>query len=390
MKDHLDIAVMSDLHCKYGANLTLVQTQTYLTTDLELLPISKHPVEALKKCITDFNLSADLLLCPGDITDKVDKQGLLSGWNFIKEVQQSIGNPKLFATVGNHDIDSRGSHSTGHPFTLLKQLEVKGYPTSDSFANTSYWSNHFCVICDSDYCLLLFNSCYSHTDANSAKSCLIDHITIEKINEELSKVSELDMKFKICMLHHHPQHHSNFDLQFSDADFVENGDRLVALLNKFDFNIVIHGHKHEPKLRYDDTIPVFASGSFSSLMNIIDIKADNTFHMIRLERSGLGTIRSWVYGPTKGWTQSDGTYFPCTTGFGAKKSPREIADDCEALISVNSSGMINYQSLIQSVPDLPYLVPSEQDKLIELLSAKGLSIYPSIKTNPKLLLKSYT
>lgn len=391
MNDLLKIAVMSDLHCKHGGGNSVSDTQTFLTTDLDLKPINRHPIEAIKKTINDEKIEADILVCPGDISDRIDKAGLFTGWKFVQEVGQELGAKKIIATVGNHDVDSRKKYENPHSFDLVKQLSDKGYPTFDTSLNTYYWANDFCVVQDSNIVIVNFNSCCSHTDEKGALNCVIKRDTVDQIEAELSSINDLKGKFKIFLLHHHPIHHSNFDLRFRDSDFVQNGDYLLEVLEKFYFDIVIHGHKHEPKLRVVGKLPVFSSGSFSSMMNIIDIGAQNTFHLITMDNvNKTGTVDTWGYGPVSGWSRKGSTFFPSVTGYGAKRSVEDIADLCDELYNGSHNQFIKFDELSKQIPDIKHLLPIDQIKLNDILLSKyKLKIFPSLYDMEKILIKSH-
>ena len=391
MSDPLTICIISDLHCKHGGNQDLHQLQTFLTTDLDLLPVNRHPVEALKKRITEDSITADILLCPGDITDRIDKSGLFAGWRYLNDIKSHLKAKQLFATCGNHDVDSRKSHPNPTPFSIVQQLESQGYPTDNKPYNLKYWAKGYCVIeLESSY-ILNFNSCYTHLNADGASKALIGQELIDEISEDLEALKLSKSKFKIGFLHHHPDHHSNFDLKFKDSDFLENGDKFLAMLEKHGFNIVIHGHKHEPKLRYYNRLPLFASGSFSSMMNIIDISAQNTFHIITLQPGGKkGIVRSWSYGTTKGWNQQEGSYFPIITGFGSTMPVQEIASKCNMIFSSQDQPLISYENVVSQIPEIAYLIPQEQSELeLLLVSDFGLSFLPALPNGPKILIKQY-
>jgi len=58
----IKIAVISDLHCR-DSNESY--RTTYLYSDLLKRPITRHPIEAIKKKITDEKISCDFLICLG-------------------------------------------------------------------------------------------------------------------------------------------------------------------------------------------------------------------------------------------------------------------------------------------------------------------------------------
>ncbi|HEX8577428.1 MAG TPA: metallophosphoesterase [Flavobacterium sp.] len=119
----LRIAIVSDLHCHPEDKQNYKNNATILFTD-KLRDISKeHPVENLRELKeNDKILDVDIILCPGDFTNQSDKQGLISGWDFINEISNIFNARHIYATLGNHDIDSRNKF-TEYSFTFPKGIK---------------------------------------------------------------------------------------------------------------------------------------------------------------------------------------------------------------------------------------------------------------------------
>jgi len=381
LEQELTIAIMSDLHCRYGGEGTLDDVGTYLITDLIGVPESRHPIKSLKSVINNESLKADILLCPGDITDKANKQGLVSGWAYVNEIKVALGNPKTAATVGNHDIDSYNLNKSATPDDLLKKLS-DSYPTENTDLNNSFWSKNYCIIEQNEFALLIINSSYSQTDKEKAKKCEISTSMLEEIEQDIKRISQ---KPKICLLHHHPIHHSNID--YADSDFVERGDKLLSVLSINGFSIVIHGHKHDPRIVIHDEMAVFACGSFSSLMNLKDVGAENTFHLVRLSLTKRkGKIESWVFGPAYGWSKKHDTHFPCYTGFGSEMSTDAIATRCNEIFN-QKGAPVRYDEIISMVPDIEYLTPTQQKDLARILNTNySLQFIANLPNRPSILI----
>jgi UDP-2,3-diacylglucosamine pyrophosphatase LpxH len=377
MNNTLSIAIASDLHC----TLTTQTSISYLLSDLPKKPINKHPVESIKKVIKEEGITADLLLCPGDIADKVSKQGMISGWQFLQDIKLALNNASLVATLGNHDVDSRNQHNSG-PFEFIKNL-VDFKPTEDEVANDSYWRNHFCILHKHNYILLIINSCFSHTNETLAKASQISPAMLEKIDEELHRFTGTDL-VKIAMCHHHPIHHSNTSLEYKDSDFIDQSDKLLSILERHKFNLVIHGHKHEPRLVNFNSLPIFACGSFSSMANLLDIGCENTFHYITIDtNSKKGTIKTWIYKPFTGWSQKHGSYFPCLTGFGFQSNMENLANECHTWFLKQGKDSVSYTDLLKKFPDISYMIPSDQTSFNKLITDKyGLAFSPNLPNIP--------
>lgn len=382
MSEILTIAVVSDLHCTYGGDFNS-RSNTYLLSDLLKNPINKHPVESIKQVIKKGILTADILLCPGDITDRVNKQGLVSGWQFLKEIKEALNAKELIVTIGNHDVDSRNQHKIG-AFELIKNID-ESIPTQDQSANDSYWRYGYCFLENNDFTILILNSCYNHTSEELAKTTQIQDITLKKIEEDLSKI-EKSNKILIGLCHHHPIHHSNSNLTFKDSDFIDQSDKLLLLLEKNSFTLVVHGHKHDPRLIYfNSNLPILASGSFSATANLLDIGAQNTFHLIEInKKSKKGKIISWIYLPHSGWTQRLDSYFPCFTGFGCKVDLEDLAQKCSKWFEGLGKEFLTYKEVVNTFPDMDHLIPSQQERFNELMKVKyKLTFEPHMPNRPE-------
>lgn len=100
----ITIAVLSDLHCHHSS---CQPTESLLITDADRSPPSQHPVSGLFELIEKHGLVADALLMAGDLTNKVDRQGIISGWDFVQDIARALKADILAPTLVNHDVISR-------------------------------------------------------------------------------------------------------------------------------------------------------------------------------------------------------------------------------------------------------------------------------------------
>jgi len=154
--------------------------------------------------------------------------------------------------------------------------------------------------------------------------------------------------------------------------------------------LVLHGHKHLPRIKYDDNLVVFCSGSFSSLENVQPFNNKNTFHIIDILRKNhlcKGVVNTWVYTYNEGFNKPDSkTLFPANTGFGFPE--RDVKDFADQIIRHFNSWYsdtkyevyLMFKEVLTEFPDISYLTPREQDDFTMYLHDKyGLEIYPSLK-----------
>lgn len=386
----LRIAIISDLHCRHSKYKTESETvnNTYLFSDRMRSPIKQHPAQALISKIKELNIKADMVLCPGDITDKTDPQGLITGWSFLEEIKDALGAECLIASLGNHDVDSRQIHNTYDSFNMPTRLK-SNFPFINEIAKYKYYSKKYCFIEVDDTLIFNYNSVHSHTNKVDCLTSLISDDILENIEEELKTYSTKNFKFKIALTHHHPTKHANIGIEYKDSDVIEKGDKLLELLDKYDFQIFIHGHKHIPRLMYYNSLPVLSSGSFSSLMNIKDTGDKNMIHFITLySEQKTGEIKTFEFTNGLGWSGDfNSSKFPSDTGFGNRSSIQDIISKIKTYFDSENKDFIKFNKVINDLPELKYLIPVDFEKLRTQIKKSSLIFYPDNQSIPDQLTK---
>lgn len=407
------IAVISDLHCKPGNLEAKEYNSTYLYSDLLSKPVLQHPVEALKKLIISEDLKVNAIVCPGDIADKMNVQGLVSGWKYLEEINALLKSKLLISTVGNHDVNSFQELPFG--FNHYVQNLNDQFPFSNSEfdsllqneINQQFWSkNNFFIYENEKSVFLVYNTCHNHHDKTQAKeSCITDPI-LEAMEDRLKRFAVVN-KIKIAVLHHHPKAFSNLNQIYKDGDVLKGGDKFISLLIKEKFDLIIHGHKHIPRLEYDESLPIFCSGSFSSRMNVADWpRGMNTFHVIdfykdiegnQASSKARGVIRTWEFAYSAGWkmTRNPDAFFPAFTGFGNPN--RDIQSFAKRInlwfkkeITGKAKNVATYQQIKSEFPDIEFLNPNEQNEISDyLISNFSLEFSPHLTLGSNILSPIY-
>ncbi|MFN0157619.1 MAG: metallophosphoesterase family protein [Bacteroidota bacterium] len=359
------LAVVSDLHCH--SRIKDQSPDTFLLSDLSWEPKRDNPVASLIDLLKLERIKADVLLVPGDLTNKIERQGLVSGWEHVGTIAQSLGNPLIACTVGNHDVDSTNIHKKG-PFDLPQRLHPD-YPVRSEKAKKDFWQDGFCFIEKKHLRILIVNTVKHHHSEPQAKRGEIDDAQLEMLEERLNKLKTKPKKpFQIALLHHHPMLHSDNNL--GTADVLERGDVLLDLLDRFGYQLVVHGHKHFPKLRYGHggaSPPlVFAAGSLSAVKGEMLSNTRNLFHVIEITDDTIeycwypGIIRSWEFNKGHGWNSPNrrSASFPSISGFGYRGNYRDLASSTAAVLKTKKVP-IDWADLVAVLPQLSYLVPHE-------------------------------
>ncbi len=377
----LKIAVVSDLHCRHSKSDS--ENNTFLLTDNMRLPVKQHPAQSIISKIKEIGLVADLVLCPGDVTSKTDPQGLMTGWAFLEEIKDALKARFLIATLGNHDVDSRKIHSTYNSFNLPKRLKAN-YPFDNEQALNKFFSKNYCFLEIEDILLFNYNSVHSHTNNVDCLTSIISDETIENIEEDLKILSSKEFKFKIGITHHHPYKHANLGIEYKDGDVIEKGDKLIDLLDKNDFQIFIHGHKHVPRLMYVNSLPIFGAGSFSSLMNLMETGNKNVIHFITLNSEQKnGEVLTFEFNKGLGWSDVfNSNSFPSHTGFGNRNDLNDLVTRIKTYFDSENLDYIKFNRVIEIFPEIKYLIPTDFEKLRNQIKTRKLILYPDFQNIP--------
>lgn len=385
MNYNIKIGVISDLHC-HPTNVNY-ESMTFLKSDLLRTNKGNHPVASLIELIENDSITTDIIICPGDFSNKANTQGFISGWNFVLEIAKKLESKEIFATIGNHDVPSRGEG-------VLDILSIaKGigndFPIKDKKLVEDFWEKGFCLIEESQVQILVINSVKFHTNQDEIDRGRISEEQLVKIKDQL-ELNPSD-KIKIALCHHHPIPHERLNL--GSHDLMILGSELVDLLNTHKFDLLIHGHKHDAWLRYSsgsDSLPVFSSGSFSATDQILFNDRRNTFHTIdiskKLGERARGVIETYEFYIGSGWQKSKGFQsLPFITGFGSNHKTDVICSNIVNLMDVEK--FVKWQYIQCNVEEILYLTHQEQVQLETELLAKNIKVVPSFPCSPEYLIK---
>jgi hypothetical protein len=233
-----------------------------------------------------------------------------------------------------------------------------------------------------DYRLLVLNSSAYHGNTPTEKNHgRIDRQTLGDIEKELKLRGKKRVNILLC--HHHPQQHS--ELELGEEDYMRHGQLLLNLLGSGRFAdwIVIHGHKHHPKISYaagGASAPVvFSAGSLASKLFIpAQSVSRNQFYLMSIEPEqtktlGIaGRVRAWDWAHGTGWIPaSEDSGLPANFGFGARSTAGAISSQIQPLLH---SGPLSWDALLVQIPLLRYMLPTDMMLLEEELRVHGVKI----------------
>jgi len=366
------IAVASDLHA--FANLT--DSPSYLDVELPESIILQHPIEALIELIRVENLTADILVSPGDLGHQADPGGIAYSWQALSKISHELRCEVYTATAGNHDLDSRYRGDDHDPQHILKGLSPS-FPLQNDRLDDKYWSRAYTTYERPSLRLVVLNSSAYHGGAEIEKNHgRIDLKTLSRLQAELSSLPPKEVNVLLC--HHHPHHHSEYDL--GETDVMKQGQLLLDLLGSGLYGkwLVIHGHKHHPKIAYaaggSSSPVVFAAGSLCSILSgKLQTVARNQFYIIQLDpaeckRCGLvGEVRAWDWSAGMGWIEaSNHSGLPARFGFGERRDPNELAMIIAGL-ALTVPDALPWSEVERRHRNVRYLLPQDLSHLVRLI-----------------------
>lgn len=361
----LTVAIVSDLHAYDTCDEK--KPSFYCIQD----DIADTPVGALFRLIEEESLSADVLLCGGDLGDKAHPAAIRAAWTRVHEIGAKLKVEMVAGTVGNHDIDSRYQHNDHDPKGHLQQLNP-AFPLPSEDSNDRFWSRNYEILVSDVYRLVVLNTCAFHGGgSDELHHGRLSRYTLDAIAARLQSTPIRPVNILLC--HHHPQKHMELDL--GEYDEMRSGQLLVELLGSGHYGdwIIVHGHKHHPKICYahgSSTAPViFSAGSLCHvLFPELATVAQRQFYLLQFpiarysDLGFAGTFRAWDWEFKSGWgkpTRKSG--LPAQGGFGHKTNLRLLAGGIFRWIN---GRVVPWSEFIAQFPTFEFLLP--QDAAITL------------------------
>lgn len=375
------IAVVSDIHASIPSGDG--GAASYVSTAPNADSTERDAILSLERLIEDKGISADFLICCGDMADRANPTALNYIWGKINHIADLL-NAKPIATVGNHDIDSRYAESEFDARGLLRNL-TPSYPLGVQHLNHEFWSRNFVVMRPEGLRIVVLNSCAYHgvnPDPNAPEYVhgRVSSFTLGDLKRELE--SEGDSKrVNILLCHHHPHKHQ--DIEQADYSVMVGGEKLIDLLrdSKLGPWMIMHGHKHHPRLIHGAggaRAPlVFGAGSLSAKLHAdLQGSARNQFYLLEfhtdaaedLDLEVAGEIHAWDYRLGTGWVPAKrDSGLPKRSGFGyAIAQMRREAKLVAEKVNLRG-GMCAWETLLMECPHLRYVLPHDLNDLTQEL-----------------------
>lgn len=395
----ITFAVLSDLHYKqHGVNATCRPSGATEHGDPieELFTFLRDNEEDLQGSHQNI---ADYLLCPGDICDQADSEAFKVGWEQLKRLREQLGASTLIASTGNHEVDSRADpeHQTRgnselhiDPIGFLQG--ISDYPSpllQNDDRRWVYWGRGYEIIERPDALILLVNSSHYHntTQPNEYERGRFNDAALDELRTDLKKrVDENQDRLFVALLHHHPIPHDDFDVKLGRIEMF-NGQRLMLALKECPVAwLVIHGHKHFPRLvRYDNgsgpgKLIVLGAASAGTNLDGYAHRTSLQFYLIDAvvsdqqdEPTALGTLRAYSWSGTE-WKTAvrEPQGLPNGCGYNVPElGMKKIADEVKQSLS-GGDAYSTWEEIVAKVPSLGHLLPSELQNFRRASANKGI------------------
>ena len=400
------IAVVSDLHIGESAR----------TDDLK--PDQKNLfsdgfISSFTDLIKKENIKPDLLVIPGDLTDRAHPDQFNKATLVINALSKalSITPNKIIFAPGNHDMSwsvCKLDDGAKNPFWSNYRFAplVNGADVFQQINNASLGAiceaPYFSIIQIDNMVILVCNSSAHDTPSNYPHHGDTLLATLNKIDEHLSLINDIHKMERIFVVHHHIFQYSAAIEGYPDFSIMPSAGSIIDLLRKWKFDIAIHGHKHVPAflvLSTDMThpLPILCAGSFgitlpSRYMGVVL----NQFHLIEIDGRDTktsfiyGRVRSWAYATTHGWIKSGrkhcgidhiklfGKYCDEAT---LEKQVRKIMGN-----SLKPGGVLEWREICKQVKSLSYLDYDIISSLLEKIKATDRAIDTSGDSSENLII----
>lgn len=206
----------------------------------------------LKDLVQEDPCCPVVIVLTGDVTTKCEDEGFKTCSAFLRALSQS----KVFGKVrgldhviivpGNHDIDfgTADPHLKWYRWCKMVKEVYGGGPSPEKPLDVVQLHD---FPAEGVTVLTLNSVIYVEKDSPEEQRGHIDNEQLARVNELLSRNEELVRNnIRIAVLHHHPVLIPHLVEASRQYDAVVNSGRLLTILHKYGFHLIVHGHKHWP------------------------------------------------------------------------------------------------------------------------------------------------
>jgi 3',5'-cyclic AMP phosphodiesterase CpdA len=409
----MKIVVLSDLHTG-TASIAQDFTLGDSTNGVKL-----GYLDDFKAIVEKENIKADYLIVPGDITHRAEHLEFELAALNIQKCAEILNVPaeNIFFVPGNHDShwdSEKDSTEKGEPANLVIASKYRYIANNPFFKSIkaraitgSFYEEPFFTFWSDDKTNIIgVNSAVFDTYDKKPHHGSVRQVDLNKLEAAILKYKiNTSEKVNILVLHHHPITHPDLPFESADLSMVQNASQIMELSTKYNFDFVIHGHKHIPRLQlfmdaYQHPVNVFCAGSFSARIDDRFFQGvPHTFHVIEVDEfcptynTPQGVVKSWFHYTGHGWiTHESPNGIPHTEFFGNRMDKLKLTSELEAIIKdkLSITNAVRWSEIIKINEDIRYSPRKLLDQIISDLASKlDFVVYdtPSIPDEQFILMK---
>jgi 3',5'-cyclic AMP phosphodiesterase CpdA len=249
--------------------------------------------QADPKCPTLLCITGDLAET-GDPKEFGDAELFLRGLANAKVFGHVHPLKDIFIVPGNHDVVYAGA-TARERFTGYAQLLGSLSNTFMSADSPLSWPILHDRTKECGVIVVTLNSSiYVQKDKPDEERGHLDVEQLKKLEDALKNLpgDRLNQAIKIALIHHHPVLIPALAEPGRGYDAVHNSGKLLTILRRYGFHVVLHGHKHDPYVFTEDSrsalnrtiqnpILVAAGGSLGS--NELPLNRRNCYNRISIK-----------------------------------------------------------------------------------------------------------
>lgn len=375
----LRIALVSDLHV--GTNARGLDICPLPIADDAKIGKKDDYVGIFERTAAEFLASGriDILCVTGDITNTGHASEFSSASRAIGRIATAldVAEHRVFFSPGNHDVNwpvmklSPESFWSAHRYSPMLQDElIFQRRLADAIAGRIDTHPYY-VVWDSPEALVASVNSAAYDGPNAAPhSGEIRQETIDDLRRFLSGMERDSNKIRMCLLHHHPIQYSEPIPDTPDQSIIVNAENFLNLISEQQFDIILHGHKHHPRLKThqgDNSNPFVSlcAGSFSATLNSLQSGTiSNLFHIINIESrhpasGGIqGYVETWSFRTEGKWQVSHQLHgIHPREAFGTSASVGEIENRIRTILTsfVQTARNCAWSDIITADPELDFV-----------------------------------
>lgn len=376
---NLRIALISDLHVG-RENRGLDMCPHILEPD-EITGRNQDYVATFETQAGDFlkNGPIDILCVTGDISNRAHADEFVFADRAIRRIAAvlSVSDDAIYFVPGNHDIhwpvmglQPTSFWSTYRYAPLFQEGLTFQRRVLAGSTGAMDKAPYFVAWHDRKVIVIGINSAAFDGPESQLHGGLIRQETVDAIDLYLATLPRDPLQVRMCLLHHHPIQYSERVPDSVDPSIAVNSENLLRVLTNHSFDLVLHGHKHQPRLKthlISNGHPYVSlcAGSFSAVLHPLYFDGcSNLFHVVNIRgrdnsSQGIkGTVQSWTHVASGKWEASNQHRgIPAIEAFGSMATPAQIKVDLMSAVSarMSISQICRWQDLLQFHPHLEYV-----------------------------------